>query len=190
MEIFVKRGILHTLMFHLHTLSCYFWLNLWTLFTFILFMSSYNPNLVWMHGAVIMVTYKIDGLVHGRCNSSALAMELSLSCTNPLKIWSIRQPFDTCINSNWAVVTCANLWLDWIIRILITVNRICLGFQLCVHKPFAIWVPVYRSGHGEHHDPGMEISIIKIRWSRWSDLYNRNSYTGKTSLYWDVLQKV
>ena len=25
----------------------------------------------------------IDGLVQGRCNSSALAMELRLSCTNP-----------------------------------------------------------------------------------------------------------
>ena len=30
-----------------------------------------------------------DGLVQDRCNSSALAMELRLSCTNPL-IWSIK----------------------------------------------------------------------------------------------------
>ena len=28
MGIFIKSGILHTLKFHLHTLSCYFWLNL------------------------------------------------------------------------------------------------------------------------------------------------------------------
>ena len=30
---------------------------------------------------------KIDGLVQERCNSSALAMELRLSCTNPSKCW-------------------------------------------------------------------------------------------------------
>ena len=32
MGIFIKSGILHTLKFHLHTLSCHFWLNLWVLF--------------------------------------------------------------------------------------------------------------------------------------------------------------
>ena len=29
MGIFIKSGILHTLKFHLHTLSCHFWLKLW-----------------------------------------------------------------------------------------------------------------------------------------------------------------
>ena len=29
MGIFIKSGILRTLKFHLHTLSCHFWLNLW-----------------------------------------------------------------------------------------------------------------------------------------------------------------
>ena len=29
MGIFIKSGILHTLKFHLHTLNCHFWLNLW-----------------------------------------------------------------------------------------------------------------------------------------------------------------
>ena len=29
MGIFIKIGILHTLKFHLHTLGCHFWLNLW-----------------------------------------------------------------------------------------------------------------------------------------------------------------
>ena len=31
----------------------------------------------------------IDGLVQERCNSSALAMELRLSCTNPAILWDI-----------------------------------------------------------------------------------------------------
>ena len=31
MGIFIKSGILHTLKFHLHTLSCDFWLNLWAI---------------------------------------------------------------------------------------------------------------------------------------------------------------
>ena len=30
MGIFIKSGILHTLKFHLHTMSCHFWLNLWS----------------------------------------------------------------------------------------------------------------------------------------------------------------
>ena len=31
--------------------------------------------------------YHVDELLHERCNSSALAMELHLSCTNPLMWW-------------------------------------------------------------------------------------------------------
>ena len=41
MGIFIKSGILHTLKFHLHTLSCHFWLNLWNDITPLLTLWSY-----------------------------------------------------------------------------------------------------------------------------------------------------
>ena len=45
---------------------------------------AYNPeNLT--HKLYCFPHHKIDGLVQERFNSSALAMELRLSCTNPLK---------------------------------------------------------------------------------------------------------
>ena len=49
----------------------------------------------------------IDGLVQERCNSSALAMELRLSCTNPLISWlvacsaSIQDPNQCSFIVNW-----------------------------------------------------------------------------------------
>ena len=42
MGIFFKSGILHTLKFHLHTLGCHFWLNLWP--THILKMGTLSPR--------------------------------------------------------------------------------------------------------------------------------------------------
>ena len=41
---------------------------------------------IWYHGGVNNVHHDIDGLVQERRNSSALALELRLSCINPL-IW-------------------------------------------------------------------------------------------------------
>ena len=45
---------------------------------------------VWLSSDHIILTLlglKTDGLVQERCNSSALAMELRLSCTSPSKSW-------------------------------------------------------------------------------------------------------
>ena len=45
----------------------------------------------------MMLNHYIDGLVQERRNSSALAMELRLSCINPTKCarpWHITYPFD------------------------------------------------------------------------------------------------
>ena len=53
---------------------------------------------------------------------------------------SIRPQFCTCHNSS-AVVTCANLWPDWIIRIIIIAKRIFTWFLLWAHKPFVNWTP-------------------------------------------------
>ena len=38
--------------------------------------------------------YRIDGLMQERRNSSALAMELRLSCTNPLILHTSQMPYD------------------------------------------------------------------------------------------------
>ena len=47
----------------------------------------------------------------------------------------IKSQFCTCHDS-WAVVTCANLWADGIIRIVVTSRIIFERFQLWAHKPF------------------------------------------------------
>ena len=60
--------------------------------------------------------------------------------SNLLKINDpIRTQFCTCHNS-LAVVTCANLWPDWIITIEIKAETISTIFQLWFHKVFVKWV--------------------------------------------------
>ena len=44
MGIFIKIGILHTLKFHLHTLSCHFWLNLWVNSTYFFKITNQNQH--------------------------------------------------------------------------------------------------------------------------------------------------
>ena len=52
----------------------------------------------------------IDGLVQERCNSSALAMELCLSCTNP-SIWYQQKRHKTTTNALKLHLLCINsLW--------------------------------------------------------------------------------
>ena len=78
---------------------------------------------------------EIDGLVQERRNSSTLAMELRLSCTNPLKWASVPWPLhfhntESCIGpSKWASGSC-----PCISR---TLNK-SLFFQICqpAHHPF------------------------------------------------------
>ena len=48
--------------------------------------------------------------------------------------------FCTCPD-NWAVVTCANLWPDWIYRYIINAKRIFTLLVLRDHKYFVKWVP-------------------------------------------------
>ena len=63
----------------------------------------------------------------------------------------IMSHFCTCHDSS-AVVTCANLWLDWIIRIKIKVKRMLARFfQLWTRQHFVKWM---REKPGSH--PGME----------------------------------
>ena len=59
--------------------------------------------------------------------------------------YPIRSQFCTCHDS-WAVVTCANLWPDWVIRIQFESKQIFMKFQLWAHGPFVrcFLVPVLR----------------------------------------------
>ena len=52
----------------------------------------------------------------------------------------IRSHVCTCLMHNWAVVTYAHLWPDWIIRVVIKAKSIFFtGFQLQDHKLIVIW---------------------------------------------------
>ena len=53
-----------------------------------------------------------------------------------------RSQICTC-HKRWAVVTCAKLWPDWIIRIKIGAKLIATRFQFWAHKWFVKWVPHY-----------------------------------------------
>ena len=48
---------------------------------------QYKDDILWFRNCHYMYKEKIDGLMQERRNSSALAMELRLSCINPLE-WS------------------------------------------------------------------------------------------------------
>ena len=52
----------------------------------------------------------------------------------------IMSQFCICHDS-WAVVTCANVWGDWIIKIVIIGKRIFTRFPLRANAPFVIHVP-------------------------------------------------
>ena len=62
------------------------WFRVWVLIVYLFYTVLYailhftEPNSIktWLHA---------DGIVHERCNSSVLAMELCFSCTNPLIWW-------------------------------------------------------------------------------------------------------
>ena len=52
----------------------------------------------------------LDGLVQERCNSSVLAMEFHLSCTNP-SIWNIpnSQKWSKAVFENWCLGKCSDI---------------------------------------------------------------------------------
>ena len=52
----------------------------------------------------------------------------------------IMTQFFACHN-NSAVMTCAKLWHDCIIRIRIKAKQFIVRFQLCAHKPLVKWIP-------------------------------------------------
>ena len=61
-------------------------------------------------------------------------------CSSVKNIYQNRSQFCTCHDS-LAVMTCAKLLPDWIVRIEIRVKRISLRFQWQAPKPFAKWMP-------------------------------------------------
>ena len=52
--------------------------------------------------------------------------------------YPIKSQFCT-THDSWAVVICANLWLDWIIRIITTVKTIFISFQLWTNRSSVKW---------------------------------------------------
>ena len=86
MWIFFKNGILHTLKFHLHTLSCHFWLNLCT-----------EKSLIWSHlindGSSNTEMALMGHHLHA---PSALAADLRLRCSQISKsVWSQQRLVNT-----------------------------------------------------------------------------------------------
>ena len=103
----------------------------------------------------ILQWYHIDGLVQERHNSSALAVELCLSCTNPLiwASWSLNSPV-TCLFNNFKPSTKAS-------KVLITDP---LWGESTSHQ----WIPCSKGQHhGKHfhcHMCSAVVSDVHLQW--------------------------
>ena len=84
-------------------------------------------------GICVSVHIYIDGLVQERCNSSALVMELYLSCTNPLICHcSIKQSF---VEYNWIIVAAQwNFWLRFS-SLQVSISKYCISRVSCQKGP-------------------------------------------------------
>ena len=65
------------------------------------------------------------------------------SLLSPIHYTTINYPIGSqfCTSQDsWSVVICANLWLDWIIRIITTVKTIFISFHLRTNRSSVKWV--------------------------------------------------
>ena len=81
----------------------------------------------------------------------------------------IRSQFCTCHDS-WAVVSCAKLWPEWIIGILIIAKGIFARFHLSAHQVLVVWIPgilPWAAKFVAQHPRRMELSkkSMKLTWS-------------------------
>ena len=80
-----------------------------------------------------------------------------------------RSQFYTCHDS-WAVVTCANLWPDWIIRIEIRASWIFTRFQWWAHRVFVKWFDS-GGGHPQSKHHRNEAHYLRVS-SGWSSIWH------------------
>ena len=64
--------------------------------------------------------------------------KISYSVKNSVQI---RSQFCTCHDS-WAVMACAKLWPDWIMKIKFKIQNVFTRFHLWAHKAFMEWIRV------------------------------------------------
>ena len=106
-------------------------------------------NLHWIYWVLGLVR-PLDGLVQERCNSSALAMELRLSCANPsTSYWTV--PLVIC---QWSMspllVTSAGVFfihlvvVRWWIRPFKSANRLVVMDGTCPHAQQGLFIVIFR----------------------------------------------
>ena len=93
-------------------------------------------NLSWKNYLRSIICFQ--GLFHKEFMSSYSNLTKNSCCSYLKNDDLIRTQFCTS-NDSWAVVTCANLWPDWIIRIMITAKRMFTRFKWWSHKLNVKW---------------------------------------------------
>ena len=112
---------------------------MWLLIHVIIFVGNRGPDIPRRLFAWLLCLYFSPGSISQR------ACELIIQILKTYILFYLnnndpmRSQFCTCHDS-WAVVTCAMLWSDWIINIIIRARRIVAKFHFWALKSFVKWI--------------------------------------------------